>query len=80
MTFKELRTKYVDYTILAFGKPLKQKTIPFTLLPKDKDLDDCEVIEFKKIDKEFKEVSINFKTLKTTKSKIKKGHIYVYVK
>ena len=80
MTFKEIKNKYKDYNIVVFGRPLKEQTIPFTFLPKDKKLDDCEIIEMKKIDKEFIQTGVSFKTMKPTKSELKKGHIYVYVK
>lgn len=80
MKFKELREKYKNYNVVAFGRPLKQQTIPFTMLPKDKQLDDCEVVEIKKVDKEYFETSVEFKTMKKIKQEKKNGHIYVYVK
>ena len=80
MKLKELYKKYSEYNIVVFGKPLKQKTIPFTFLPQDKPLMECEVIEFKKKEKPYIEYGVSFTTMKPTKPIERKGHIYVYVK
>lgn len=81
MKLKELYKQYSpDYSIIVFGKPLKERTIPFTLLPKDKELMECEVVEIKKEEKEYIEYGVSFKTLKPTKPIKRKGNIYVYVK
>lgn len=48
MKVKELKKKYKDYDIIAFGKPFDTPTIPFTFMPKDKKYEDCEVADMKK--------------------------------
>lgn len=81
MLLKELYKKYdPEYYIMVFGRPLNQKTIPFTLLPKDKELMDCEVIEKEIEEKEYIERGVKFATMKPTKPIKRKGTIYVYVK
>lgn len=80
MTYKELKAKYKGYDVIAFGKPLDTPTIPFTHLPKDKPLDECEVVEFKADDKKFIQTGVSFKDLKPLKPIKKKGHVYAYVK
>lgn len=82
MKLKELYKKYdQDYYICVFGKPLNQKTIPFTHLPNDwKAVENMEVIEMKKEEKEYTEFGISFKTMKPIKPIKRKGKIYVYVK
>lgn len=82
MKLKELYKKYSkDYYICVFGKPLKQKTIPFSYLPYNKnELMEMEVVEIKKEEKEYMETGISFKTFKPTKPIHRKGNIYVYVK
>lgn len=80
MTFKELKDKYKGYDIIAFGRPLKQQTIPFTFLPKDKKLEECEVIDYKVEDKEYIQYGVSFKTMKPIKPKKIKGNVYCYVK
>ena len=80
MKFKEFKKKYKGYSIVVFGKPLDTPTIPFTLLPKDKPLDDCEVVEHKVVDKEFVQYGVSFRTMKPIKPKTMKGHVMVYVK
>lgn len=80
MIYKELKKKYKDYSVEAFGRPLEEPTIPFTLLPKDKPLDDCEVVDYKVIEKEFTQYGVSFKTMKPIKPKKMKGYVYVYVR
>lgn len=80
MKVKELRKKYEGYDLQAFGKPLELMTIPFTHLPKGKDLDDCEVVDYKIVDKEFDSITISKTTLKINKIEKKKGHVLVYVR
>lgn len=82
MKLKQLYKQYKEYNIIVFGVPLEQMyhCTPFTRLPKDKDLMECEVVEFKKEDKPYIEQGIHFATMKPTKPIKKKGHIYVYVK
>lgn len=80
MIYKDFRKKYKDYSIEAFGRPLDKPTIPFTLLPKDKPLDDCEVVDYKVIEKEHIVYGVSFKTMKPIKPKKMKGHVRVYVR
>lgn len=82
MTYKELKAKYKGYSFIAIGVPLKDKLhcTPFTRLPKDKKLDDCDVVEYEVEDKEYTEYGIHFATMKPIKPRKKKGHVYVYVK
>ena len=80
MTFKELKKKYKGYDIIAFGKPLDKKTIPFTFLPKDKTLDECEVADFKVEEKEQMIYGVSFKTMKQIKPYKIKGNVYCYVR
>ena len=80
MIYKELKKKYKDYDVEAFGRPLEEPTIPFTLLPKDKPLDDCEVVDFRVIEKEHTNYGVSFKTMKPIKPENKKGYVYVYVR
>ena len=80
MKFKEFKKGYKDYSIEVYGKPLANPTIPFTFLPKDKPLDECEVVEYKVIKKEFFQYGVSFRTMKPIKPKTMKGHVRVYVK
>lgn len=78
--YKDLRKEYKDYSVEAFGRPLEEPTIPFTLLPKDKPLDECEVVDYKVIEKEFTQYGVSFKTMKPIKPKKMKGYVRVYVR
>ena len=82
MKLKELYKKYdPEYYICVFGKPLKQKTIPFTFLPYDRnELMDMEVVEMEIEEKEYIESGISFATMKSIKPIKRKGNIYVYVR
>ena len=81
MLLKEMYKRYTpDYSIVVFGKPLSQKTIPFTCLPRDKELMDCEVVEYEIKEKSYTECGWHFSTMKPTKSIKRKGNIYVYVR
>ena len=81
MKLKELYNTYEpEYYIMVFGKPLNQPTIPFTHLPKDKDLMECEVVDYEIKNKEYIEKGVNFKTMKPTKPIKRKGNVLVYVK
>jgi len=79
MKLKELYRKFKGYDIVVFGRPLDQPTIPFTFLPKDKELKECEVVEYK-----VKECEVDIPYFDITgKYKGKehiKGDVYVYVK
>lgn len=46
MKVKELFKNYGGYTINLFGKPLSKPTIPYTHMPKDKDIDECVVVDY----------------------------------
>jgi hypothetical protein len=82
MKLKDVYELYGNtYSIEVYGKPLDEPTIPFTHIPRDKDiLMNCDVIDWKKEDKEFKEFGISFDNMKPTESKYLKGIIQVYVK
>lgn len=82
MKLKELYKKYnKDYSICVFGKPLCEKTIPFTFLPYDKEKRmNMEVAEMEVIEKEHIEYGVSFKTMKPIKPINRKGYINVYVK
>lgn len=80
MKVKDLFKKYKDYSFEVYGRPLNQKTIPYTLLPRDKKLEDCDVIEMVIEDKEFTTIGVSFKTMKPLKPTKYKGRIRVYVK
>lgn len=80
MKVKELYKKYIEYDIVLFGKPLNQSTIPFTHLPKDKELMDCEVVEFKVEETPFTSIGIKFNDLKTKVKYEYKGNIYAYIR
>ena len=80
MKYKDFQKKYQDYSIEVFGRPLDTPTIPFTFLPNDKPLDECEVIDYKIQEKEHVIFGYRFKDLKPIKPEHKKGYVRVYVK
>lgn len=82
MKLKEFYKKYKGYNIIVFGVSLNQmqSCTPFTRLPKDKPLMECEAAEWQVEDKPYIEQGISFATMKPTKPIKKKGHVYVYVK
>lgn len=80
MKFKDLKRQYKNYSFEVFGRPLDTPTIPYTLLPKDKPLDDCEVVDYEVEDKEFVQYGVSFGTMKPLRPKKMKGHVRVYVK
>ncbi len=83
MKLRELYKQFdPDYYIMVFGVPLKkiQYCTPFTRLPKDKSLMECEVVEYRIEEKPYIEKGIHLATMKPTKPINRKGHIYVYVK
>lgn len=80
MTFKDLKKKYKDYSIELFGRPLDQKTIPYTFLPKDKPLEECEIVDMIVAEKEHIEYGVSFRTMKPIKPKKLKGYVRAYVK
>ena len=80
MKYKKLKKQYKDYSIEVYGKPLDKPTIPFTFLPKDKSLDECEVVDYKVEEREFVQYGVSFQTMKPIKPKQMKGYVRVYVK
>ncbi len=59
MKLKELYKKYRGYDIVVFGKGFDTPTIPFTMLPKDKPLMECEVADMRIEHKEYKQPVCN---------------------
>lgn len=80
MKVKEFLIKYKDYSIELQGRPLDQLVIPYTHLPKDKPLNDCEVVDYSIEEKEHVVVAVSFKDLKTKKTTTKKGYVRAYIK
>ena len=82
MKLKELYKHYKGYDIVVFGRPLKQKTIPFTLLPKGKPLMECEVVDFRveEKEKEIPHFKLTDEGIKHYKTEHIKGNVYVYVR
>lgn len=80
MKVKEFLKKYKDYSIELQGKPLDQRVIPYTFLPKDKPLNECEVVDYTIEEKEHEEHAFNFSNLKYKSTEIKKGYIRAYVR
>lgn len=79
MKVRDLYKNYKGYSIMLFGEPLLIKSIPFTHLPKNKDIDECEVIDYKVIDKEHDAQSFDL-NLKHKESNNIKGYIKAYIK
>lgn len=80
MKVKEFLKKYKDYSIELQGKPLDQMVIPYTHLPKDKLLNECEVVDYMIEEKEHEEHRFSFSDLKHKSTETKKGYIRAYVK
>ena len=80
MKVKEFLKKYKEYSIELQGKPLDQMVIPYTHLPKDKPLNECEVVDYTIEEKEHEEHRFSFNDLKHKSTEIKKGYIRAYVK
>ncbi len=80
MKVKEFLKKYKDYSIELQGKPLSEMVIPYTFLPKDKPLNECEVVDYTIEEKQHEVKCFRFKDLKHYKTEIKKGHIRAYIK
>lgn len=80
MTVKELYKKYKDYTIMLFGVPLAKKSVttPFTRLPKNKNLDDCIVVELEvceePVDVHSFDIELNY--IGTEKTR---GNVYAHI-
>lgn len=84
MKLKELYRIYKDYDIVVFGKSLEemQHTIPFTFLPRDKELKECMVVDYK-VEKKPQDLpcfKFTSKGIKHYKTKHIEGNVYVYVK
>lgn len=82
MLLKELYKKYnKEYNIKVYGRPLNEMTIPFTLLPKGKDMMECEVVDYRIIDIESDEVCFKLTSggIKGNGVKHNKGSIDVYI-
>lgn len=58
MKVKELYEKYNGYSIMLFGKPLKEQTIPFSFLPKKPHFK-MEVVDYKVDNNEAESISMN---------------------
>ena len=82
MKLKELYKHYKGYNIIVFGRPLEQETIPFTFLPRDKELMDCEVMDFRVEEKEkdIPHFKLTNEGIKHYKTEHIQGNVYVYVK
>ena len=79
MKVRDLYKNYKGYSIMLFGEPLLIESIPFTHLPKNKDIDDCEVIDYKVTNKEHDTQSFDL-NLKHKESNNIKGYIKAYIK
>ena len=80
MKVKELKKKYKGYEIVMYGKPFEVPTIPFTFLPKDKKIDDSEIVDIRIKDKEVGYIGVSFKDLKALRKYKYKGVIEIVVK
>ena len=80
MKVKELYKKYNGYSIELYGRPLEQKTIPFTFLPLDrKELMNMEVIELEVEEKEHEQHRFDLNG-KYRLTEIVKGYVRAYIK
>lgn len=79
MKVKELWKEYNGYSFELFGKSLKQPTIPYTFLPRDKQLGECEVVEFEVDEKEHEQHSFNLAGEYQRTEKVK-GYVRAYIK
>lgn len=80
MKVKEFIRQYKDYSIELYGKPLNELTIPFTHIPKNKKLEECEVIDYVVEENEHEIQRVRFNDLKWYKTEIKKGYVRAYIK
>ena len=79
MLFKDFKKRYKNYELEVQGKPLYELVIPYSYLPKNKDLNKCEVIDYEIIPRQstIRVFDCNMKY----KGKYRtKGIIRVYVK
>ena len=79
MTFKKLKERFKFYEFEVQGKPLEEKVIPYTFLPKGKSLEQCEVVDYEVIDKETT-VKVFGSNFKYKGNYVSKGIVRVYVK
>ena len=79
MKLKELYRIYKGYQITVFGRPLGQPTIPFTFLPRDKELMDCKVMDYR-VEKKEKDIPHFDLSGKYKSTEHILGDVYVYVK
>lgn len=80
MKVKEFFKKYANYSIELYGRPLENLTIPFTHLPRDKKLEECDVIDYVVEEKEHKVHHYNLREQKWSKTETRKGYARAYVK
>ncbi len=79
MKLKDVYKKYKGYSFEVYGRPLSQPTIPFTLLPKVKDIKECEVVELKVTDKEHEQYRFDLSGKLKGKETVK-GYVRVVIK
>ena len=79
MKVKDLYKKYNGYSFELFGRPLEQRTIPFTFLPKDKELKECEVVDYIVEEKEFEQHCFNMAGEYKRTEKMK-GYVRAYIR
>ena len=79
MKVRELYKKFDGYSFELYGRPLEQPTIPFTFLPRDKELMECDVVDYQVKEKEHEEHHFNMMgEYKLTEHK--KGYVRAYIK
>ena len=79
MKVKDVYKKYKGYTVMLFGKPLSESSTPFTHLPKNKDLDECTVVDIKVEERKQTILSFNINLTKGKKEE-SLGDVYCYIK
>lgn len=79
MKVKELWKKYKDYSFELYGRPLDQRTIPYTFLPTDKELGECEVVDCEVQEKEHEQYHFGMDGKYKTTEHLK-GYVRAYVK
>lgn len=78
MKVREAMTRYKDYLVVVFGRPLNEPTIPFTMLPKDRKLEDLEIAEIRVEEKPQRVVSAKLGGKTSTQQS--KGIVKIYAK
>lgn len=82
MKLRELYRIYDGYHIIVFGRPLNQPTTPFTMLPRNKELMECRVMDYK-VERKEQDIpcfKLTTKGIKHYKTDHILGNVYVYVK